>query len=146
LATLDSNPESIYDRTFVNGEMNSISDLIEQEDNDILANPNENYRSVHSYAVNNFKTTKAELLAEILSKCDEVLFLYNGNTIHQKIRTNEFIKQNPKLSKDPRMIIKFKNAKEMNKGYFDFYSCGWANCINDEYLNYLGKSETKSSR
>lgn len=138
---INSNSENC--RILMNGELNSISDLIEQEENDILSKPKENYRSVHSYSINNFKTNNSELLNEILKKSKEVKFLYKGNTIHQKIRTEEFRIQNPKLSNDPRMIINFKNAKEWNKGYFDFYSSGWINCINDEYLNYLMKMENK---
>jgi hypothetical protein len=140
----DLKSDSIGGRVLINGELNSISDLIEQEDNDILSKPLENYRSVHSYSTNNFKTQNSELLSEILAKSQEVKFLYKGNTIHHKIRTEEFSIQNPKLSSDPRMIINFKNAKKWNEGYFDFYSCGWVNCINDEYLNYLKKIENKT--
>jgi len=51
----------------------------------------------------------------------------------------EFVKLNEELSNDKRMIVNFKNANELNKGYFDFYSSGWSNCINTEYLEYLNE-------
>jgi hypothetical protein len=136
--------DSNCNRVKLQGEMYSISNLIEQEHSELVINPTENYRSVHGYADNKFKTQKSELFYEILNKSDEVTFLYRGKTIHRKIRTSEFIKQNPVLSKEPRMLINFKHANEMNKGYFDFYSCGWKNCINDEYLKYLEKEKNST--
>jgi len=132
-----------YTRIKLKGEMSSISNLIEQEYTEITSNPIEHYRSIHGYSNNNFKTQRLELLNEILDKSEEVIFLYDGKTIHKKIRTNEFVKQNPILSNEPRMIINFKHANESNKGYFDFYSSGWSNCINNEYLEYLKKENIK---
>jgi len=67
--------DSEFLRIKLDGEMSSISDLIELDQTEIIIKLSENYRSVKTYAINNFKSDKLNVLNEILPK---VKMLYSN--------------------------------------------------------------------
>lgn len=127
-----------YKTTQICGLMNSCSNLINQENRDIVNLPIEYLDNLKTYNELQIESTNIKTIERIISESHDIVFLNNKITVHRKIDTKEYSKQNYSKNNSEFMAIKYNSSK------YDIYSSGWLNCADKKYLEYLEmrKSDT----
>lgn len=115
----------------INGTFNAQSDLILEENRDIVNFPIEYFNSLKTYSELDIVTEQEDLLNEIFLKSKDIKFLNEGITVHRKINVFEYRNLGYRQNSSEFMAIKYNN--EM----YDIFSSGWSNCIDEEYLSYV---------
>jgi hypothetical protein len=127
-----------YQTAKLSGKMNSCSNLINQENRDIVNIPIEYLDNLKTYSLLEIESNNIDEIVTLIEASIDIIFLNKNITIHRKIRVGEYKKLNYLRNNSEFMAIKYNN------GIYDIYSCGWLNCVDENYLKYLKsiKSDT----
>ena len=122
-----------YETKKLAGTFNSTSNLILQENRNLVNVPIEYLNSLKTYSELEIETEEKNELENILNHSKHVIFLDKGITVHQKIKVNEYRKIGGKNNPSEFMAIKY------NDSMYDIFSSGWSNCADEEYLEYVNR-------
>lgn len=122
-----------YESMKLRGTFNSESNLIMQENRNLVNTPIEYLNSLKTYSELEIATEENCGLEEILEKSKHVIFLDKGITVHQKLEVNEYRRIGFQSNPSEFMAIKYNNSM------YDIFSSGWSNCAEEEYTKYLNE-------
>jgi len=127
-----------YSSQQISGLMNSCSNLINQENRDIVNLPIEYLDNLKTYNELQIESNDIRVIETIVDESSDIIFLNDKITVHRKIDTKEYMKQDYATNNSEFMAVKY------NKSKYDLYSAGWLNCADENYLAYLKKRRSAS--
>ena len=127
---------NLFESIAINGLFNSCSNLINQENRDIVNDPIEYLDNLKTYSLLEIESDYDQGINEILLNSSEIIFKHKGLTVHRRIKTEEYI--NLKYKSSPSKFM----ADKYNNGYYDIYSSGWMNCGDINYQEFVNNNKS----